>query len=133
MAPEVATGRRLGLLRAGLVVALCGAAIGFFALAAAVAGNPRAGVYLAGGILPVVRNVAGMSGIGMIFCLATGRRGPADQGGWIAALVVFAAGLIAFTVRGPRVRQSGELRPAVGARSSVRLALARRGGDQGRW
>jgi hypothetical protein len=138
--PEVATGRRLPLLRAGLVLALCAAAIGFFALAAAAAPNPRAGVYLAGGILPVVRNVAGMTGIGVIFCLVAGAqiawigplaftaisqfalvanysepltwptRPPADRGGWIAALVVFAVGLIVFTVRGPRVRQSGELR-----------------------
>ena len=46
--PERATGWRLPLLRAGLVLALCGAAIGFFALGAAVAYNPRAGVYLAG-------------------------------------------------------------------------------------
>jgi hypothetical protein len=144
--PEVATGRRLPLLRAGLVLGLCGAAIGFFALAAAAADNPRAGVYLAGGILPVLRNVLGMTGIGVIFCLVTGAqiawigplaftaisqfalaanysepltwptRPPADRGGWIAALVVFAVGLVAFTVRGPRVRQSGELRPADGQR-----------------
>jgi hypothetical protein len=144
--PERATGRRLPLLRAGLVLALCGAAIGFFALGAAAAYNPRAGVYLAGGILPVVRNVLGMTGIGVIFCLVTGAqiawigplaftaisqfalvanysepltwptRPPADRGGWIAALVVFAVGLIAFTVRGPRVHQSGELRPADGQR-----------------
>ena len=137
--PEVATGRRLPLLRAGLVLALCGAAIGFFALGAAAASNPRAGVQLAGGILPVVRNVAGMTGIGVIFCLVAGAqiawigplaftaisqfalvanysepltwptRPPADRGGWIAALVVFAVGLIVFTIRGPRVRQSGEL------------------------
>jgi len=70
--PERATGRRLPFLRAGLVLALCGAAIGFFALGAAAADNPRAGVYLAGGILPVVRNILGMTGIGLIFCLVTG-------------------------------------------------------------
>lgn len=29
----------------------------------------------------------------------------ADRDGWIAALVVFVVGLIAFTVRGSRVRQ----------------------------
>jgi len=132
--PERAAGRRLPLLRAGLVLALCGAAIGFFALGAAAADSPRAGVYLAGGILPVVRDVLGMTGIGMIISLVTGAliawtgplaftaisqfalianysepltwppRSPADRGGWIAAMVVFAAGLIAFTIRGPRRR-----------------------------
>ena len=35
-------------------------------------------------------------------------RPPADRGGWVAALVVFAVGLIAFTIRGPRIRPSGE-------------------------
>jgi hypothetical protein len=129
--PERATGRRLPLLRAGLVLALCAAAIGFFALGAAVAYRPRAGVYLAGGILPVARNVLGMTGIGLISCLVAGAliawigplafaaisqfalianysepltwpaRPPADRGGWIAAMVVFAAGLITFTIRGP--------------------------------
>ncbi len=136
--PERATGRWLPFLRAGLALALCGAAIGFFALGAAAAYNPRAGVYLAGGSLPVVRNVLGMTGIGLIFCLVTGgliawtgplaftavsqfalianysepltwpTRPPADRGGWIAAMVVFAAGLIAFTISGPRIRPSGE-------------------------
>jgi hypothetical protein len=136
--PERATGRWLAVLRAGLVLALCGAAIGLFALGAAAAYNPRAGVYLAGGSLPVVRNVLGMTGIGLIFCLVTGAliawigplaftaisqfalianysepltwptRSPADRGGWIAALVVFAVGLIAFTIKGPRTRPSGE-------------------------
>jgi hypothetical protein len=136
--PERATTLRLPALRAGLVLALCGAAIGSFAVGAAVAGNPRAGVYLAGGILSVVRNVLGMTAIGLIFCLVTGgllawigplafmaisqfalvanysepltwpTRPPTDRGGWIAALVVFAVGLIAYTIRGPRVRPSGE-------------------------
>jgi hypothetical protein len=136
--PERAVGRRLPLLRAGLTLALCGAAIGSFALGAAAADNPRAGVYLAGGSLAVVRNVLGMTGIGLICCLVTGAliawigplaftaisqfalvanysepltwptRPPADRGGWIAAMAVFAVGLIAFTVRGARIRPSGE-------------------------
>jgi hypothetical protein len=136
--PERATGRRLAVLRAGLVLALCAVAIGLFALGAAVAYSPRSGVYLAGGILPVTRNVLGMTGIGLIFCLVTGAliawtgpvaftaisqfaltanysepltwptRPPDDPGGWIAAMVVFAVGLAAFTIRGPRIRQSGE-------------------------
>ena len=70
--PERAVGRRLAVLRAGLALALCGAAIGFFALAAAAADSPRSSVYLAGGILPVARNVLGMTGIGLIFSLVTG-------------------------------------------------------------
>lgn len=97
--PERATGRRLPFLRVGLVLALCGAAIGFFALGAAAAYRPRSGVYLAGGVLPVARNVLGMTGIGLIACLVTG------------ALIAW-IGLIAFTIRGPRVRPSGELRQA---------------------
>jgi hypothetical protein len=126
------------------VIALCGVAIGCFALGAAAAYNPRADVYLVGGILPVARNVLGMTGIGLIFCLVGGAqiawigplaftaisqfalvanysepltwptRPPADRGGWIAAMVVIAVGLIAFTIRGPRVRPSGELRRADG-------------------
>jgi hypothetical protein len=138
--PERATGRWLPLLRAGLVLALCGAAIGSFALgaAAAAAAGPRAGVYLAGGLLSVVRNVLGMTSIGLIVSLVTGgliawtgplaftaisqfalianysepltwpTRSPTDRGGWIAAMVVFAAGLIAYTIWGPRVRPAGE-------------------------
>ncbi len=135
--PERATGWRLPVLRACLMLALCGAAIGLFALGAAVAYTPRSGVYLAGGILPVACNVLSMTGIGLIFCLVTGaliaRTGPlaftaisqfalianyswpltwptrptADRGSWIAAMVVFAAGLLAFTIRGPRIRQPG--------------------------
>lgn len=136
--PERATGRWLPFLRAGLVLALCGVAIGLFAAGASAAYSPRAGVYLFGGILPVVRNVLGMTGIGLICCPVTGAliawtgplaftaisqfalianysepltwptRPPADRGGWIAAMIVFAVGLVAFTIRGPRVRQSGE-------------------------
>ena len=143
--PERATGRRLPFLRVGLVLVLCGAAIGFFALGAAAAYRPQAAVYLPGGILPVVRNILGMTGIGLIFCLVAGSliawvgplafsaisqsalianysepltwptRSPTDRGGWIAAMVVFAFGLAAFTIRGPRVRPSGELRRAAGA------------------
>ena len=136
--PERATGWRLAVLRAGMVLALCGAAIGFSALGAAAAYSPRSGVYLSGGILPVARNVLGMTGIGLVFSPATGAlvacigplaftaisqfalranyswaltwpaRPPADRGGWIAAMAVFAVGLVALTVKGPRIRQSGE-------------------------
>jgi hypothetical protein len=126
--PERATGRRLAVLQGGMVLALCGAAIGLFALGAAAAYSPQSGVYLAGGILPVARNVLGMTGIGLIFCLLAGAliawigplaftaicqfalianyswpltwpaRPPTDRGGWIAAMVVFGAGLVAFTI-----------------------------------
>jgi len=139
--PERAAGRPLAILRAALVLALCGAAIGLCALGAMAANSPRSGVYLAGGILPVARNILGMAGIGLAFCPLTGAlaawtgplaftvisqfalignyswpltwpaRPPADRGGWIAALLVFAVGLAALTVRGPRIRQSDELRP----------------------
>jgi hypothetical protein len=150
--PERAVGRRLAVLRAALVLALCGAAIGLFALGAMAAYSPRSGVYLAGGILPVARNILGMTGIGLAFCLVTGAltawtgplaftvisqfalngnyswpltwpaRPPADRGGWIAALVVFAVGLAALAIRGPRIRQSDELPPA-----GPRNGAARRG------
>jgi hypothetical protein len=123
--PERATGRRLPLLRVALALAQCGAAIGFFALGAAVAYHPQAGVWLAGGILPVARNVLGMTGIGLICSRFTGAlvawagplaftavsefallanytepltwpaRPPDDWGGWIAALAAFVIGLAA--------------------------------------
>ena len=147
--PERAAGWWLPVVRAGLALALCGAAIGLLAAGAAAADDPRSGVVLAGGILPLTRNVLGMTGIGLIFTMVTGAlvawtgplaftalsqfaliasyswpltwpaRPPADRGGWIAAMVAFAAGLVAFTIRGPRVRQSGELRPAAGQRSGL--------------
>ena len=136
--PERATGRWLPFLRPALTLALCGAAIGFLAVGAAVAYRPQAGVGLAGGMLPVARNLLGFTGVALLFSLAIGgllswigplvyvlicqcaaianysepltwaSRPPADRGGWIAALVVFAVGLAAFTVRGPRIRPSGE-------------------------
>jgi hypothetical protein len=136
--PERATGRWLPFLRPALIIALCGAAIGFLALGAAVAYDPRAGVGLVHGMLPVVRNLLGFTGVALLLALAIGgllcwigplayvlicqcaaianysepltwaSRPPADRGGWIAALVVFAVGLAAFTIRGPRIRPSGE-------------------------
>jgi hypothetical protein len=136
--PERATGRWLPFLRLGMALALCGVAIGLLALGAALAYNPQAGVALTTGILGVAENVMGFTGIGLIFSLVTGglvawtgplgfmvicqfalianysepltwaARPATDRGGWIAAMVVFAAGLAAFTVRGPRLRPSGE-------------------------
>jgi hypothetical protein len=100
------------------VLALCGAAIGFFALGAAAAYDPRAGVSLAGGILPVVRNVLGMTGIGLTFCLVTGA-----LIAWIGPVADRPGRLDRRHGRprrrpdrvhhqGPRVRPSGELRQA---------------------
>lgn len=132
--PERATGRWLPFLRLGVVLALCGLAIGLLALAAAIADGP--GSYLDGGTLALIRNVLGMAGIGLIVSLVTGglvawagplayvaiseftliagyttpltwpARPPADRGGWIAAMAVFAVGLALFTIRGPRTRLS---------------------------
>jgi len=136
--PEKATGRWLPVLRVGLALVLCGAAIGLMAAGAAVGYDPKADVGLADGTLPVVRNILGFAGVGLLCSLVTGgllawigplayqaacqfaliahytepytwaSRPPADRGGWIAAMVAFAIGLIAFTIRGPRTRPSGE-------------------------
>jgi len=57
--PERATGRRLPLLRLGAVLASTAAAVG--ALAAA-----GAGAHLAGAALDVLRNTAGLTGIGLL-------------------------------------------------------------------
>ena len=144
--PERATGRRLPVLRPAWCSRCAGPPSGSSPSARRSRTDPQAGVHLAGGILAVARNVLGMTGIGLIFCLVTGAliawtgplaftaisqfalianysepltwpaRPPTDRGGWIAAMAVFAVGLIAFTIRGPRVRQSGELRPADGQR-----------------
>jgi hypothetical protein len=136
--PERATGRWLPALRPLLVLALCGAAIGFLALGAAISFDPKNAVGLYDGMLPVARNLLGFTGIALLFSLVIGgllswigplayvaicqfaaiaaysepltwaARPPADRGAWIAAMVVFAVGLVAFTIRGPRVRPSGE-------------------------
>ena len=70
--PERATGRWLPFLRLGLAIALCGAAIGLLAIGAAVAFDPKAGIYLADGILPVARNLMGFTGVGLILSLFIG-------------------------------------------------------------
>jgi hypothetical protein len=136
--PERATGRWLPFLRIALVVAMSGAAIGLLAAGAAAGYDPKAGAYLADGMLPVARNIMGFTGVGLLVTLVTGgllgwigplayqaicqfaliarysepitwaSRPPADRGGWISALVVFAVALAAFTIRGPRTHPSGE-------------------------
>lgn len=128
--PERAAGRRLPFLRLGAAVALTALAAG--SLAAAGTGLP-----LAGGFADVLRNVAGLTGLGLLCAVLFGgslawtgplayllvgvyalytdwhpptlstpwlwpARPPHDAGGALCAAVVFAAGLIAITVRGAR-------------------------------
>jgi hypothetical protein len=128
--PERATGRWLPFLRLGAAVALTALAAGL--LAAAGTGMP-----LAGGFPDVLRNVAGLTGIGLLCAVLLGgplawigpltyslagvyalytdwhpptlstpwlwpARPPHDAGGALCAAGVFAAGLIAFAVRGAR-------------------------------
>ena len=133
--PERATGRWLPFLRLGVAVTLTGLAAG--ALAAAGAGRP-----LAGGFPDIMRNLAGLVGIGLLCAAVLGAplawtgpltylvlglyglytdwhppalstpwiwpaRPPHDVGGALCAAAVFAAGLAAITVRGPRVPAGG--------------------------
>jgi hypothetical protein len=134
--PERATGRWLPYLRLGAAVALTGLAAGL--LAAAGTGMP-----LAGGFPDILRNVAGLTGIGLLCATVLGgplawtgplaylvaglyglytdwhppvlstpwlwpARPPHDAGGALCAAVVFAAGLAAITLRGPRVPAGGD-------------------------
>jgi hypothetical protein len=125
--PERATGRWLPYLRLFTAIGLTGLAI--LALGAGVAGEN-----LNEGLLVLARNVIGITGIGLLTSLVTGGllawtlplgylafgqyallqawrapwawpvRPPADRGAWIAACVVYAVGLLLFTVRGPATR-----------------------------
>lgn len=127
---ERAASRWLPYLRL-LAAGMCGLAI--LALQLGVAGES-----LNGGILVLARNVIGLTGLGLACSLVTGGllawvlplgymafcqyalleawrapwtwpvRPPADQGAWICASVVFAAGLLLFTVCGPRTRLSDD-------------------------
>jgi len=124
---ERATGRWLPYLRLGTALVLTGLAIGVVQLGVA-------GASLNGGVLVLARNVAGLTGIGLLCSPVTGGllawtlpvgyvvfaeyalleswvspwawpiRPPADRGAWICACLVYAAGLLAFTVRGARTR-----------------------------
>jgi hypothetical protein len=123
--PERATGRWLPFLRLGATVALTAAAIG--ALAAGSTGGE-----LPGGFVAMARNVAGITGIGLLCAAVLGGmlawtgplaylvltetalaggattpwiwagRPPHDVGGALCAGLVFAAGLVLVTVRGVR-------------------------------
>jgi hypothetical protein len=121
--PERATGRWLPFLRLGTTVVLTAAAIG--ALAAGSSGGE-----LPGGFVAMARNVAGITGIGLLCAVALGGmlawtgpiaylvltetalagsattpwvwpgRPPLDRGAAICACLVFAAGLALVTLRG---------------------------------
>jgi hypothetical protein len=124
---ERTTGRWLPYLRLAAVLALTGAAIGLLQLGVT-------GAALNDGVLTLARNVIGLTGIGLLTSLVTGgllawilplgyvgfaeyalaeawrtpwtwpARPPADRGAWICAALVFAVGLLAFTVNGARTR-----------------------------
>jgi hypothetical protein len=122
---ERATGRWLPYLRLGTALALTGIGIGALQLGVT-------GASLPGGILPLARNVIGITGIGLLTSLITGSllawtlplgylgfaqyalinawrtpwtwpgRPPTDRGAWICAALVFAGGLAAAALRGAR-------------------------------
>jgi hypothetical protein len=128
---ERGAGRWLPYLRLFTAVALTGLAILALQLGAV-------GESLNEGILVLARNVIGCAGLGLACSLVTGGllawtlpmgymlfcqyallqawtapwtwpvRPPADRGAWICACAVFAAGLLLFTVRGPRTRLSDD-------------------------
>ena len=123
--PERATGRWLPYLRLAAAVALTAAAIAALALGST-------GGELPGGLAALARNVAGITGVGLLCAAVLGgmlawtgpmaylvltesalaaglttpwvwpARPPLDRGGAICAYLVFAAGLALVTVRGVR-------------------------------
>jgi hypothetical protein len=128
---ERATGRWFPYLRLFTAVALAGLSVLALQLGAV-------GESLNDGILVLARNVIGFTGLGLMCSLVTGGllawtlplgymvfcqyalleawtapwtwpvRPPADRGAWICASAVFTAGLLLFTVRGPRTRLSDD-------------------------
>jgi hypothetical protein len=135
--PERATGRWLPWLRLGTALALTAVAVGVLAAAAAAENLP-------GGTLDLLRNVAGITGIGLLCAAVVGgmlawvgpmaytvvtefaltaawttpwiwsARPPHDHGAAICAALVFAAGIAVTTVRGAR-DSARELQPPSGA------------------
>ena len=125
--PERATGRWLPYLRLATAVALAGIAVGVLSAGAAAA-------HLPGGTLDVVRNVAGITGIGLISAAVIGgglawigpmaylvlsedailnawrtpwvwpTRPSQDAGAALCAALVFVAGVAIITARGARER-----------------------------
>ena len=128
---ERATGRWLPYLRLLAAIGLTGLAILALQLGAA-------GENLNDGIAVLARNVIGFTGLGLACSLVTGGllawtlpmaymafcqyalleawtapwtwpvRPPADRGAWICACAVFTAGLLLFTIFGPRTRLSDD-------------------------
>jgi hypothetical protein len=128
---ERATGRWLPPLRLGTALALT--AVGYGALAAG-----AAAATLPGGDLALLRNLAGITGTGLLAAALVGGsfgwvgpfaylllteaalehhmttpwiwpgRPPGDLGGAVCAAAVFAAGAIAITVWAPRTRRAAE-------------------------
>jgi hypothetical protein len=92
--PERAAGRWLPWLRLGAAAVLTAVAFGALAVGAAAGGMP-------GGSLALLRDLGGMTGIGLLSAVVLG--------GAICACLVIAAGLALITVRGPREadRESG--------------------------
>ena len=123
--PERATGRWLPYLRLGAAIALTAAAIGALAIGST-------GGDLPGGFAAMARNVAGITGTGLLCAVVLGgmlawtgpmaylvltesalaaglttpwiwpARPPLDRGGAICAYLVFVTGLALITVRGVR-------------------------------
>jgi hypothetical protein len=123
--PERATGRWLPYLRLGTALGLTAAAFGLLCAGAAAE-------HLPAGTLDILRNTAGLTGIGLVLAAVIGGalawvgpmaymivalfaisdgwttpwlwpgRPPHDLGGALCAGLVFAAGIIAATVRGAR-------------------------------
>ncbi len=123
--PERATGRWLPWLR-------CGTALGLTALAFGALAAGSAAAHLPDGYLAVLRNLAGVTGIGLLGAVVLGgalawigpmayvvlsevalkaawhtpwmwpARPPEDHGAALCASLVFAAGLVAVTLRGAR-------------------------------
>jgi hypothetical protein len=121
---ERPVGRWLPYLRLGVTVAMTAAAVGALAAGSAIAGG------LDGGVLDLLRNVAGFTGIGLVLATVIGAglawtgplahmvvaefaileswttplvwpaRPPHDRGSAICAALVFAVGLVAITIRG---------------------------------
>jgi hypothetical protein len=129
--PERATGRWLPWLRLGTALALTAAAVGALAVGAT-------GGYLQGGTAAMLRNLAGMTGTGLLSAAALGgafgwigpmaywlvtesvlaarwttpwvwpARPPHDRGAALCATLVFAAGTALIAVRGGREHGPGD-------------------------
>jgi hypothetical protein len=81
--PERATGRWLPFLRLGSTVALIGLAVGALALAGT-------GAHLSGGFVDVLRNVAGLTGIGLLCAFVLGA-----ELAWIGPIAYLLVGVYA--------------------------------------